>query len=117
MLEHLQKLETEGVEVIFESITYHFCGSVSMAIADNLAAHALGEFYCNFSTVNKFCRFCSCRKNQLNKNIPISNFMLLSKTVYDNNLESIELDPNFSELFGRKHNSCLHVLNYFHVTF
>ena len=46
--------QTKGVEVTFEGLNHIFYGTVSMIIADNLAAHALAGFYCNFSTVNRF---------------------------------------------------------------
>ena len=75
LLDDLLKLETEGIKISFEGVDHKFCGSLSMVIADNLAAHALGRFFCNFSTVQRFCRFCNCRKNQINENLPIENFI------------------------------------------
>ena len=116
LLDDLLKLETEGIKISFEGVDHKFCGSLSMVIADNLAAHALGRFFCNFSTVQRFCRFCNCRKNQINENLPIENFILRTKEGYENNLQSIELDPNYSSLYGIKSDSCLHSLNFFHVT-
>ena len=116
LLDDLLKLETEGIKISFEGVDHKFCGSLSMVIADNLAAHVLGGFFCNFSTVQRFCRFCNCRKNQINKNLPIENFILRTKEGYENNLQSIELDPNYSSLYGIKSDSCLHSLNFFHVT-
>ena len=53
VLNDINELETKGVEVTFEGLN-HFLWTVSMVIADNLAAHALVGFYCNFSTVNRF---------------------------------------------------------------
>ena len=35
---------------------------------------------------------------------------------YENNIQSLELNPNFSSLYGIKCNSCLHSLKFFHVT-
>ena len=100
----------------FEGVDHKFCGSLSMVIADNLAAHVRGGFFCNCSTVQRFCRFCNCRKNQINDNLPMENFMQRTKEGYENNLHSIELDPNYSSLYGSKSDSCLHSLNFFHVT-
>lgn len=37
--------------------------------------------------------------------------MLRSKAANNKNLVSIELDPNFPDLFDIKHDSCLHILN------
>ena len=59
LLEDLKKLENEGISVNFQSVLHRFKGTVTMVIADNLAAHALGCFFCNFSTVQRFWRFCN----------------------------------------------------------
>ena len=48
--------------------------------------------------------------------MPIESFILRTKELYKNNLQSIELDPNHSSLYGIKSDSCLHSLNFFHVT-
>ena len=116
LLDDLLKLETEGIKISFEGVDQKFCGSLSMVIADNLAAHALGGLFCNFSTVQGFCRFCNCQKNQINENLPIENLSWEQKKGYKNNLQSIELDPNYSSLYGIKSDSCLHSLNFFDVT-
>ena len=87
-----------------------------MVIADNSAAHGLGGFFCNFSTVQRFFRFCNCCKNQINENLPIENFILSTEEVYKNNSLSIELDPNYSYLYGIESGSYLHSLNFFYVT-
>ena len=116
LLEDLQHLEITSINVSFQGREYFFFGSLSMVIADNLAVHALGGFFCNFSTVQRFCRFCNCRKCQLIENIPIGSYILRTKNAYENNLQSVEIDPKFSSLYGIKSNSCLHCLNFFHVT-
>ena len=54
LLEDLLKLETLGIKVSFQGVDHTFFGSLSMVVADNLAAHALGGFFCNFSTVQRF---------------------------------------------------------------
>ena len=96
LLEDLQHLETTGINVLFQGREYLFFGSLSMVIADNLAARALGGFFCNFSTVQRFCRFYNCRKCQLIENIPIGSYILRTKNAYENNLQSVEIDPKFS---------------------
>ena len=53
---------------------------------------------------------------QINENLPIENFILRTKEGYENNLLSIELDPNYSSLYGIKSDSCLPSLDFFHVT-
>ena len=36
-----------------------------MVVADNLALHALGGFFCNFNTVKKFCHFRNVSEQRL----------------------------------------------------
>ena len=86
-----------------------------MVVADNWASHALGGFFCNFSTVRRFCRFCSITKAQQNEKIPISHFTLRTKNAYDNNIIAINEDPNLSHLYGINENSVLNDLYYFDV--
>ena len=66
-----------------------------MAVADSLAAHPLGEFFCNFSAVQKFCRFFNIIKAQQNEKIPRSHFILRRKNAYNNNIIAINEDPNY----------------------
>ena len=44
-MDDLCKLETTGIKVNFENITYLVKGGLSMVVSDNLAAHALSLFY------------------------------------------------------------------------
>ena len=44
-LDDLCILEAKGIKVNFENIAHLFKGGVSMVVADNLAAHALGVFF------------------------------------------------------------------------
>ena len=36
-----------------------------MVLADNLVVHPLCGFFCNFSNVQHFCRFCNCSQVNL----------------------------------------------------
>ena len=85
-LDDLCKLENTGIKVNFKNIAYLFKGGVSMVAADNLAANTLGEFFCNFSTVKHFCRFCNCTKNQLAGNIKIDKMSLRTEKGYNNSI-------------------------------
>ena len=97
---------------MFEGNQHHFFGTVNMLIADNLAAHDIGGYFCNFSTVHRFCRFCNCRKNQLEQCLPIKTFSLRTKTGYENNIAALGTNPTYSSLYGLKENSCLNELSY-----
>ena len=74
LIEDLKTLETYGISVSFNGAEHHFKSTWSMVIADNLAAHALGGFFCNFSMIQRFCRFCNIRRDQLNQRNLISNY-------------------------------------------
>ena len=115
VIDDIKKLEENGLQIKFEGAAYLFFGTISMFIADNLAAHALGGYYCNFSTVQRFCRFCNCLKSQLDEGIVSSqNFVARSKEAYDAQVTAVELDSNVSSLYGIKSRSCLNCLSFFH---
>ncbi|XP_066933831.1 uncharacterized protein [Clytia hemisphaerica] len=115
MLDDIKELEMNGLQFEVTGLSYKLRGSVSMLIADNLAAHAIGGFYCNFSTVQKFCRYCEIDLASLSFNTKTEDFELRTKTGYNNNVQSIENDPNLCSSYGIKIKSCLNDLNYFHV--
>ena len=86
-----------------------------MLITDNLAAHAIGGYFCNFSTVHRFYRFCNCCENQLEQCLPIKAFALRTKSGYENNIATLGTNPSYLSLYGLKENSCLYELPY-HIT-
>ena len=86
-----------------------------MVVADNLAAHALGGFFCNFSTVQRFCQFCNCSQEKLKANLPSSSFSLRTSEKYDNNVLNINADKTLSSVCGIKENSSFNYLQYYHV--
>ena len=59
-LDDIKELETEEIQVMIGGYQHHFLRS--MFIANDLAAYAIGEYFCNFSTAQQFCRFCNCCK-------------------------------------------------------
>ena len=101
-LDDLKKLGNEGISVSFQGVLHKFKGTVTMIVADNLAAHDLNGFFFSFSTVQRFCRFYNCRKSQLDENLPVSFIVLRTKNVYDNNLRTVLEDPNLAVLYGIK---------------
>ena len=115
LIEDLKTLETYGITVSFNGAEHHFKSTRSMVIADNLAALALGGFFCNFFMIQRFCRFCNIRRDQLNQRNLISKFTLRSENAYDNNVAAIEEDPNSSALYGLNERSVLNELHYYHV--
>ena len=98
LLKDLKILEAEGINISVDNIRHKFYGTVSMMVADNLAAHAIGGFYCNFSTVKRFCRFCLAVRTLLN------------------DASSVEIDSSLCSPYGLVKNSCLNSLEYYHYT-
>ena len=113
-LEDFEKLGTIGIEVVVEGRSAIFRGTLTMVIADNLAAHALGGFFCNFSIVNHFCRYCDFSKVMLGNNFKSTEFVMRTKEGYQNNVSIVECDPASASVYGLKRNSCQNSLTYFH---
>ena len=75
LLDIIITLETTSIEIKLGGQEHTFFGFVSMVVADNLAGHTLTRFYCNFSTVARYCRFCNCTRDHLDGNLELSNFI------------------------------------------
>ena len=115
VLDDILTLETTGIEIKLGSQEHTFLGTVSMVAAGNLAAHALGGFYCNFSKVARFCRFWNCTRDQLHWNVTFSNLIERIQVGYNNNITDIETYPEMSSVYGIKQRSCLNSFKYFHA--
>ena len=61
-------------------------GTVIMVVADKLAANALSSFFCNFSTVQRFCIFASVENLNLVKRYPFHKiiFAISNKKIKTN---------------------------------
>ena len=57
LLDDLRKLETERIYINFDNCVRQFYGTLTMVVANNFAAHALGGCSCNFITVQRFVVF------------------------------------------------------------
>ena len=112
VLDDILTLETTGIEIKLASQEHTFLGTVSI---DNLAAHALAGFYCNFSTVARFCRFCNCTRDQLHGMLNLVTFFERTQVGYNNNTTNIETYPKMSSIYGIKQRSCFNSLKYYHV--
>ena len=85
-----------------------------MVVVDNLAAYAMGGFFCNF-TVNHFWRYCDFSKVMLVNNFKSTEFVMGTKDGYQNKVSIIECDPDSASAYWLKSNSCPTSLTYFHV--
>lgn len=86
-----------------------------MVVADNLAAHALGGFFCRFRTVQKFCRFCNVSKNKLKEHPNEKDWILRSNDSYNYIIEQLEGNWGIASAYGIKKSSFYNDLSYFHV--
>ena len=86
-----------------------------MLVADILAAHALGRFYCNFSKVQRFFCFCNATKQGLIENSNRKEWVLCTREGYDLNITHLLDDPLMAYACRLKSNSCLNELQFFHV--
>ena len=113
-LEDIKLLENYGIEINFDCSVHKFFGTLSMLVADNLAAHAIGGYYQNFSTVERFCRFCNRVKSCIS-DLSCQD-ALRSREAYDAQVLEVVKNPDLSTFYGIKGRSVLNQLNYFHIT-
>ena len=114
LLDDLKNLERNGITVVLDNISHLIFGTLSMMVADNLAAHAVGGFFCNFSTVKRFCRFCMATRNKLND--VTAQFELRNEASYAAHINTVKADISLRSLYGLQADSCLNSLTYYHVT-
>ena len=114
-LRDMQILEDQGVDIVFEGRQFNFRGTLTVLCADNLAAHAVGRFYENFSTVLRLCRVCNATKHNISQHMSEDMFTLRTCQAYDDQARRAERMPDIAPIYGIKGNSCLNVLQYYHV--
>ena len=74
------------------------------------------SFFCNFSTVKGFYRFCNFSQENLKANLPSSSFALRTRDGYDNNnVLNINANKTLSSVYGIEENWSLNCLQYYHV--
>ena len=79
-----------------------------------------GGFFCNFSTVKRFCRFCNCTCEELAAHKKLRELSLRPVTTYDSNIKSIEQNSlifiiELFSVYGLKKKSYLNELSHCHV--
>ena len=103
LINDIKILETNGIQINFDGNQHHFFGTLTYISADNLAAHALGKFHENFSTVLRFCRFCRATRYEVQGAINTKNFTLWDKETFNAQALDVENDNTtcLKELFQR----------------
>ncbi len=115
VIDDIKNLETSGIVITFEDRAHHFFGTVSFLAADNLAAHCVGRFYENFSTVLRLCRTCNVTKHNLPITTRETQCLLRTKASYDEQVTIVTEKPELAPLYGVKEKSPLNELKYYHV--
>lgn len=112
-LEDMKTLETEGFSVTVDNQHFHFFATVSVVIADNLAAHEIGGWNESFSGF-RICRFCNCTKDQ-KQFFSENKFELRNKKSHTEILKLVEEDPALCTVYGVRKPSCLNELEHFDI--
>ena len=110
----LKKLECEGITILNNEIQHHFFGTISVLIADNLAAHEMGGFIESFNSL-RICRFCMVTKTQMKTCFDERQLVLRTTETFKAQLEIVENDPSAYVTYGIKTNSVLNQLDHYHV--
>ncbi|CAC5371105.1 unnamed protein product [Mytilus coruscus] len=114
LIQDLKKLETEGIDIVKEDDVHKFYGSISVVVADNLAAHALGGFQESFNCLRN-CRFCFVTKNDMHQIKECNGFRMRSVEMHNSQLQNVQQDESLSSVYGVKSNSVLNELEYYHI--
>jgi len=76
--------------------TFTFRGALSIVVADNLAAHAIGGFFESFTAIHP-CRFCIIRKDKMCSSFTSDPDIVRTSESYDSQLALISRDESFSQ--------------------
>lgn len=116
LLNHLVELESEnGLLATVGGQTVNLHGIVVAFSADNIGAHSLFSYLESFSA-NRFCRFCSAHKSQIQEKFHEKHFVDRTINDYDGDVKrcrDASYNPSNS---GIKRGFILNSLKYFHCT-
>ncbi len=115
ILADIKKLEKDGITITFEGSEQHFYATISFIAADNLAAHILGRFFENFSTVLRLSRTCNITKHNLRIATSVNLCQLRTRASYDEQAAIVAENPHLDTLYGIKGKSPLNELQYYHI--
>ena len=113
-IEEMKHLESVGLYVEKDGSVYNLKGSLSMVVADNLAAHGIGGFQESFNT-ERLCRYCMITKNTMKDHFRDTDLVLRRKDSYNQQAELATQMPDVARVYGIKRESPLNQLEHFHV--
>ena len=116
IIEDLKVLETAGINVEKYGTMHNFKGTLSMVVADNLAAHGIGGFQESFNTV-RFCRFCMITKTNVKNFFRDVDLVSRSRDSFNEQAKIVQQVPDVARVYGVKRKSPLNELKYFHVVY
>ncbi|XP_033097594.1 uncharacterized protein LOC117101675 [Anneissia japonica] len=112
LIEDLSSLENEGIDVN----NHRLKGSLVFVAGDNLGSHFLGGFYESFGPyIQRPCRFCLCRNENMQGQFDSSKFISRTKENYTRHISLIEEDPSLQNTYGLKSDTPLNMLPSFHI--
>ena len=107
-------LERDDISIHKDGTVHNFKGSISMIVADNLAAHGIGGYQESFNT-QRLCRFCSVRKQTLKSHFRDTTLQPRTEDSYNQQANLAEQLPELARVYGIKNASPLNQLQYYHV--
>jgi len=115
LIDDLKVLQTSGIVVRVNAMTYHLTGQVAFVSADNLGAHQVAGFTQNFSH-GRICRFCMATRNEINRLHLESQCKLRTAEIHKAHLSAVLADRTLSSVYGVVRSSPLSCLSDFDVT-
>ena len=112
LLRDLQLLENEGIYI--SRLGTSIRGTVLYVSSDNLGAHAFSGFQESFN-VDKFCRFCSASRSDIQScSVQSNSFVLRTKESFNENVSRLRENEHLKSVEGVKRDCVLNKLSYFH---
>lgn len=99
LISDIQKLQTDGIEVLYEGRHLCFKGTIVTVSADNLSAHSLAGFRGSFSS-GRVCRYCLCHYKDLSEKTNEDECVLRTPDIHSYHLQCVAEDPSTSSLYG-----------------
>lgn len=111
-MDHLKKLETEGITISLDNVNITFQGSLLVMLGDSFGSHDIGSFCTNFGSSEYCCRFCEITKTEFRNNILEMKEL---RTVESYKQCVLEVERTGRKVRGIQFDSVLNELIHYHV--